>query len=628
MCGIAGIASWVDEPQVALERARAMRDAVRHRGPDDAGCELVRSGNLSLALVHRRLSIIDLSPAGHQPMSNPSTGDWIVFNGEIYNFRELRSELEKLGHVFLTRTDTEVILRAYGQWAADAWKRLRGIFAFALWDAGGRKLHLVRDQLGVKPLYYFRDRGRLLFGSEVRALLASEFVPRRSSPECLASFLAYGSVQEPFTMVEGVRSVPPASSIVIGGDGDCHDGGVFWRPVGGERGSFSSRDAVLPAIRERLLDAVRSQMVADVPVGVFLSGGIDSVALAFLAQRSTGLTTKTFSLVFEEERYDERRFSRIAAEALATDHTEVVLSIGAILPALDAAVAAFDQPSMDGINTYFVAKYTREAGIKVALSGVGGDEIFGGYRGYAKSRRLNQAAWLRRSPRLARTVMSWLAARSGASGSGRVLASLLEDDDDPYYHSRRLFLDGDVARLSRRDPRNPASDWRRAAFHSIDTEAEELDDINRICLREMRTYMTSTLLRDTDQMTMAHALEVRVPLIDPQLVEFMFTLPGAWKIDRHQPKPLLTLPLVKDLPEACVQRRKGNFELPFSVWLRGSLRNQVEDTFLQRNAADELIDGRVVASLWSGFMAGQVSWSRIWSLYVLKHWLIEHRITL
>ncbi|MCS6882525.1 MAG: asparagine synthase (glutamine-hydrolyzing) [Oscillochloridaceae bacterium] len=626
MCGIAGLLFTGLWSESLLARLQAMTDAQRHRGPDDQGVELLRAADPAVGFGHRRLAIIDLSPAGHQPMADPDRNTWITFNGEIYNFRALRRELEALGQRFRSQSDTEVILKAYAAWGPDAVARLRGIFAFAIWDEREQTLLLARDQLGVKPLYVWQGQGLLLFASEVRALLASGLVPRRLDAAGLQSYLAYGAVQEPFTLVESVRSLPPGHM-------------ALWRA-----GALTTRrywqlpapDQVLPLappdvyaqIAQQLREAVGLQLVADVPLGAFLSGGIDSTAIAALMRQSGGASVRTFSVIFDEKEYDERAYARIAARHIGAEHHELLLRGDEVRRALPEVLAAFDQPSIDGVNTYFVSKVTREAGLTVALSGLGGDELFGGYEGYRKPLLLERwgapKRWL---PPAVRRGTATLMERAPGSPMVQRAGAFLRAERHPYFASRQIFTERQIAALVAPELLDRAAGWEERCFGELEVETRAYDPINRASALEMRTYMLSMLLRDADQMSMAHALELRVPLIDHVLVERVFALPGALKVDPAQPKPLLTRALDGALPLACVNRPKHGFTLPFAVWLRESLRAEMRAVLCDdASRGSGPFRGEGLANLWQSFERGQIGWSRVWGIYVLHDWLQRQNI--
>ncbi|WP_406699005.1 asparagine synthase (glutamine-hydrolyzing) [Singulisphaera sp. Ch08] len=634
MCGIAGIVSSSALAQGNLERVRAMAAAQAHRGPDDGGVEVVREDAPAVVFGHRRLAIIDLSPAGHQPMLDPESGSWITFNGEIYNYRELRLILEREGYTFRTATDTEVILKAFAHWGEDCVRQLRGIFAFAIFrpesrggDGSGFEVFLARDQLGVKPLYYWFEGGTLVFASEVRAVLASDLVERRLDLLGLRSYLAYGSVQEPYTLVQGVQSLPPGHTLVWR-DGQLETS-RYWRLPEAEQVSATGSADVLDELSSLLSEAVRIQMVADVPVGAFLSGGIDSTAIAALAQRASTQPIRTFCVVFDEASYDEREYALAAARHIGTQHAELHLSDRIVRESLDRALGSFDQPSMDGLNTYFVSQVTREAGLTVALSGVGGDELFGGYDGY--HRFLQADRWGRLVgllPGAVRSGISPLVSGLARNEAQRKAALLLKRPHSSHLLVRQFFHESQIRSLVPESLLASPASWEAGAFAEVTTAIAGYDVVNRASAWELQTYMLSTLLRDTDQMSMAHALEVRVPLLDHLLIEFLFSLPGSLKLKAGQPKPLLTLPLGDALPAKCVHRRKQGFELPFEVWFRRGLQDRMREFFLGTGGrSNPLFLAAGLARLWRQFEAGRVSWSRVWCLYVLQRWLEEHRVT-
>jgi asparagine synthase (glutamine-hydrolysing) len=603
-----------------------MTDAMRHRGPDDAGEEIISQAEPAVLFGHRRLAIIDLSPAGHQPMCDPDTGTWITFNGEIYNYRELRNHLEKHGQTFRTQTDTETILKAYAVWGTACVHRLRGIFAFGLWDQQRRLLLLARDQLGVKPLYYWQDSTTLLFASEVRSLLASGLVVRRLNPQGLRSYLAYGSVQEPYTLVEGIQSLPPGHTLTWYRRKTAMQ--QYWHIPSPERVLDTPPTDVLHQVQQRLLEAVQLQLVADVSLGGFLSGGIDSTAIAALMRQATNSAVKTFSVVFDEKRYDERRYAQHAANHIGTEHTELLLRGEEVRQQLPAALAAFDQPGMDGLNTYFVSKITREAGLTVALSGVGGDELFGGYEGYRKPLLIERwSHYAHHIPHAIRPTLSDLVYRLPGGEQTRKAADLLRFQYHPYFLSRQLFGPRQVTNLLAPELSAASQRWEPAAWRRLEQTTQTYDPVNRASVLEMHTYMLSTLLRDTDQMSMAHALEVRVPLIDHVLVEYLLTLPGTCKVSSNHPKPLLTRSLDGALPQECVYRPKRGFELPFAIWLRESLHDEMEASFRSQSIATAApFTPQGLEYLWSSFERGQVSWGRVWSLFTLQDWLRQHGI--
>jgi asparagine synthase (glutamine-hydrolysing) len=364
-----------------LERAT---QSLAHRGPDDHGTVILRESApepLELGLGNRRLAILDLSPLGHQPMQDPATGNWLVHNGEIYNFREVRSRLEQEGVRFVTQSDTEVILKAYARWGDDCVAQFRGMFAFGLWDAKRHRLLIARDPMGIKPLYYSQTDRHFLFASELRTLLQTDLIPRNLNHSGLLNYLAFGSVYEPDTVIDGVFALPPGHVLTWEGGRVCVR--QYWdlgaEKIGTAPGSSNGHRATDKSQIEALLDeSVRMQLVSDVPVGVFLSGGIDSSSLVAILSRA-GVRASTFSIVFREADFSEAEHSRAVASLFKTDHHELPVSQEDALGAIPDALRAMDQPTIDGVNTFLVSQRTRAAGVKVALSGLGGDEIFGGY---------------------------------------------------------------------------------------------------------------------------------------------------------------------------------------------------------------------------------------------------------
>jgi len=638
MCGIFGIVSREGEfPREVLARAER---SLAHRGPDDAGTVVIEGeaafGHIGFA--HTRLSIIDLSPLGHQPMQDPVTGSWIVYNGEIYNFRDLRRELESTGVEFRSQSDTEVILAAYRVWGEGCLSRLRGMFAFGLWDAPRKRLLLARDPMGIKPLYYFQTETVSLFASEVRTLLQTGLVPRKLDSTGVLSYLAFGSVYEPWTIVEGVSALPPGSILTV--EGGSVSGREYWNPlrkaVGPDPGEESSPDRDSPADRlpAILRDAVLSHLVSDVPVGVFLSGGIDSSSLVAILSHN-GVRANTFSLVFGEEEFDEGQYSRTVARRFGTEHHEIPVSPDDTLALLPEALRAMDQPTIDGINTYLVSAKTREAGVKVALTGLGADEMFAGYSNFRRVPRMER--FVRRFGRLPglarRTLAASMVAFGAKSDRNRKLAELasvpglIAQPDllhpyfvHPYFLARMLFAPAERKRLFGSGRYEAAEQTLASALRKSVAESQSLDPVNRVSYLESHFYMRNTLLRDSDFMSMAHGLELRVPFLDRSLVENCFRIPGPKKLQRKPPKSLLLASLGVELPREIVDRPKRGFTMPFERWLRGEMRPVVEPALLGADSDQTGLDPGAVRDVWNRFLARQTSWSRPWSLFVLQRW--------
>jgi asparagine synthase (glutamine-hydrolysing) len=634
MCGIVGIVAR--ETQISPATLEQATRSLAHRGPDDSGMVLLQVEQpepLQIGLGHRRLAILDLSPLGHQPMQDPVTGNWIIFNGEIYNFRELREELEASGVEFKSHSDTEVILAAYRIWGESCLTRLGGMFAVALWDAHRKRLLLARDPMGIKPLYYFQSAGTFIFASEIRTLLQMGMVPRKLDPTGILSYLTFGSVYEPWTIVDGVKAVPPGHLLTL------ENGSVsrreYWSPLRPsslpslnlnlQSGDGIATGAELSAI---LRDAVLSHLVSDVPVGVFLSGGIDSSALVAVLSHN-GVRANTFSLVFEEEEFNEGKYSREIAHRFGTEHHQIAISQQDTLAVLPAALRAMDQPTIDGINTYLVSAKTRAAGVKVALTGLGADEMFAGYSNFRRVPKMEAfSKRFGRLPGLVKGLMSAsMALFGGRSDRGRKLAELATNEDSvhPYFMLRTLFgTEGREALFSASDYEKSQQALDGMLRESV-TASESLDPVNRVSFLESHFYMRNTLLRDSDFMSMAHGLELRVPFLDKTLVEACLRIPGARKLEGGSPKGLLLTSLGVELPREIVNRPKRGFTLPFEQWLRGEMRSVVEDVLLKNDWDQISIRTSGVREVWNRFRAGKTSWSRPWSLFVLKRWC-EHNL--
>ena len=636
MCGIFGIVGRnASIAEGLLDRATR---SLAHRGPDDSGTILLRDsvpGPVEIGLGNRRLAILDLSPLAHQPMHDAETGNWIVYNGEIYNFRDVRAELEQLGTSFVSHSDTEVLLKAYARWGEECLARFRGMFVFAIWDARRHSLLIARDPMGIKPLYYAQSGSYFLFASEVRTLLGTGLVPGRIDPAGLINYLTFGSAYDPLTPIEGVRGLPPGHTLT------WEDGNLqlspYWDLVNQEtRGeqpvslSTENESLAVAQLRPLLEESVRMQLVSDVPVGVFLSGGIDSSALVSILRRG-GVTPSTFSIVFREAEFSEAEHSRAIARAFRTDHHEITVSQEDARAAIPEALLAMDLPTMDGINTYFVSRETRAAGVKVALSGLGGDEVFAGYSSFRTVPRMERfARFWKNVPRQVRSSLaSAFTALLPESDQNRKLASLARDNGrvlHPYFLSRMLFIP------RQRDLLFPGADAamaEAAAASQCDRlqRSLPLDAVNRVSYLESRCYMLNTLLRDADFMSMSQGLEVRVPLIDHQLAKAVLSLPGVWKLN-GTPKKLLVEALGGSLPDQVVHRPKRGFTLPFEHWMRQELRPEIEPVLAAKHIGDGplggWLDGNQVQQIWKEFLRGAVSWTRPWSLYVLQRWCELH----
>jgi asparagine synthase (glutamine-hydrolysing) len=666
MCGICGVIDWSQSPDPA-GLVRRMTPTMVHRGPDDEGY----LDDRRLAFGMRRLSIIDLE-GGHQPIFNEGGTVGAVLNGEIYNFRELRKRLKDRGHIFRTRSDSEVVAHAYEEWGPDCVERFQGMFAIAVYDrrgTAGRSLEfqvpsfelsasgdcgtlfLARDRLGIKPLYYAVnsrqqtvDSNYFIFASEVRTLLASGLVQRQLSRDALESYLLFGSVSEPMTLVEGVFSLPPGHrmTLEVGSSASTPKPESYWNiatriasntqpPRNGNTRRTDPNESAA-RVRTLLEESVRKHLIADVPVGVFLSSGIDSTSLAALASQEVS-GVHTFTVAFPEEEFSEAALARRTAEKLGTTHQEMILSGSELLGRLGEAVAALDQPSIDGINTYFVSWSARQAGLRVALSGLGGDEIFGGYSTFWRTPQYRRLASLSdRIPGAARSPAASVAGAAAGrlmSGDGaRKIAALLNSPNslpDPFYFGRVLFTSAQVLELMNGEAAAPEKPlWWRWLSQSA-TQASNLDSFTAVSCMELKSYLVSTLLRDTDSMSMAHSLEVRVPFLDHALVEFVTQLPQEVKIGKGIPKALLITALRDLLPSDVMKQKKRGFTFPWATWLRGPLKSKIERGLCELSPVlRQALQPEAAENVWWSYLEGKTTWSRPWSLYVLNEWTKRH----
>ena len=613
MCGIAGFITRREFGHTSAA-VRSMISQLNHRGPDSSAAVCTAVGDWVVHLGHTRLAIIDLSQAGSQPMSNPSRSALLTYNGEVYNFKELRNLLPDAREPFESETDTEVILRAYDRWGVRSFARLRGMFAFGLLDTKIQKLFLVRDQLGIKPLYFCKCDGALIFGSELRTILASGHVSRELDPEAVGSYLLHGSVTAPNTIVRDVRAIPPGHVLEVDLGGPdlavrqyCFS--ELYSPV--PHDPIRDPQEAVAHIHHLLRESAAEHLVSDVPLGLFLSGGIDSTALLALTSALGTRPMRTFCVSMPDEVSDESKLARAAAVKYGAIHSEISLTERRILHLLPGALGAMDQPTMDGVNSYIISEAVKASGITVALSGLGGDELFAGYPSFkriniAKAFRMIPSAMRQSGVKLANLCSIKLPRFSK-------IWDLMASDCSPsavYRVSRQLFSLREAQTLLGRQ-------WEHEFLGEV---SDFLDPVNQISYYELTGYMSDTLLRDTDFMSMAHSLEVRVPFLDARLVKYVLNLPGGWKMS-GAPKPLLQAAMRGLLPPWASNRKKIGFGLPFKRWLRSSLRPQIENAFADEKSLRRLgIEPEQVRRIWNQFEAGITSWSRPWALYVLQTW--------
>ncbi len=625
MCGIAGRLNFRSGAPVEAAVVGRMSALLAHRGPDGESVHV----DGPVGLGHRRLAIIDLSPLAGQPMATADRSVWITYNGEIYNFLELRRELEGLGHRFRSQSDTEVILAAYREFGVDCVTRLRGMFAFAIWDAATRALLLARDRLGKKPLHYLLDRDGIAFASEPKAFLADPGFTPRPNLEALSYYLTYQYVPCPQSAFQGIRKLPPAHYLLV------RDGRVsvtrYWR-LRYDRKVTLSEDEAVEELRRRLRDAVRCRLVSDVPLGAFLSGGIDSSAVVALMAESGTAPVKTFSIGFEEATYDERRYARMVAERYGTDHHEFVVRPQAvdILPKL---AWHYDEPFADSsaIPTYYVAELTRRH-VTVALNGDGGDENFAGYERYAAH---VAAAWYERLPRAVRGALATTARlvptgprtpRLAARGR-RWIESLGDPRERRYARWMSHFHAGLKREVCTEEfLRSAGGGEAEALLVDAYRDSDAPDLVDATLDVDVRTYLPDDLLVKVDIATMAHGLEGRSPLLDHELMEFCASLPSSMKLRGFSKKRIFKRAVRDLLPREVIGRRKMGFAVPLDRWFRGELRDVARDVILGRRARERgYFRQAAVERLVREHLDGVRNWHyQLWNLLMLELWHEVH----
>lgn len=649
MCGFAGFwntSGRLPDPEACLT---LMAQAVAHRGPDDQ--QVYWDAGAGLGLAHRRLSILDLSPDGRQPMVSASGRYVMAYNGEVYNFRDLRSELAKQGAVFRGQSDTEVILAAVEAWGLDsALERFNGMFAFALWDMKERSLHLVRDRLGIKPLYYGQVDGALVFGSDLASFARFPGFTGEVDRGALCLYLRHNYVPAPWSIHTGIRKLLPGHRLVIDDPavGEYPAPEPWWTAreavVRGQEDPFTgSAAAAVEGLEEILTDAVQSRLVADVPLGAFLSGGVDSSTVVALMKSERSRAVRTFSIGFEEEEFNEAAFAGEVARHLGTDHTELYVSSGDCRDVIPLLPGMFSEPFADSsqIPTYLVSKLARSQ-VTVSLSGDGGDELFAGYHNYA----FGSALWNKAAP-----IPRWLrgpaavATQGIPTGAWDTLLRLVRPFDSG---GRKFPVTGDrlhkLADVIRREDfrsmyralvsvwRNPVSmvqgGWEPASLlQGLDPDPPTTDPVARMMYWDLMTYLPDDILTKVDRASMAVGLEARVPLLDHRVVEFAWRLPLEYKIREGQSKWVLRAVLDRHVPRSLIERPKRGFGVPLEGWLKGPLRDWAEDLLAKdRLAAEGLFQPGAIRKVWREFLSGKRRWQAgLWTVLMMQAWLEGRR---
>ena len=617
MCGIAGIYNLKTERETNFDRVVKMRDYLTHRGPDDRGVYF--SADKRLCLVNTRLSIIDLTASGHQPMSDREGKVWISYNGEIYNYFQLRNELKTKGHSFNSNSDTEIIINGYKEWGIDGLlKRLRGMFAFAIYDLNAKnsKLILARDRFGIKPLYYYQDDELLIFSSEVGAIVKSGIIPVERNQKADIAFFIFGNIPAPLTTIKNVFSLAIGSYLLI------EDGNKrlvrYYDLIDSFTGlKLKDTEDIYGNLRSILTEAVNLHLISDAPLGVFLSGGIDSSTLVALASKTRDIPITTLSIIFDEEAYSELPYQKMITEQYRTEHRQIKVTEKDFYAELDNIFLAMDQPTVDGVNTYFVSRAAKQAGLKAVLSGLGGDEIFCGYESFKK-------IWLLKAiNHLPKLFRSAFALTGGLNDRWRKLIYLQNNDYlNLYLTIRGLFIPADVARIldiSEKEVEDVLNDFKLSAVPAVggsafggSSQLSALNPIDWLSYTEINFYLQNQLLKDTDFMSMYHSVETRVPFLDHILVDFVASINSSLKIDKNIPKPLLVKSLKDMLPKEVVFRKKQGFIFPFNLWIKKRGRELLRVALSKGN-----INKRYASGLWCKFEQGKLHWSRAWALLVM-----------
>ncbi|HTV64024.1 MAG TPA: asparagine synthase (glutamine-hydrolyzing) [Bryocella sp.] len=619
MCGIAGV--WSNgKPDEVRAAVRAVMAASRHRGPDAGAwvdvCQPLSKGrpkdgapNDCLVLGHTRLSILDLSEGAGQPMHHTASDSWLVYNGEIYNFRQLRGELEKLGAAFTTTGDSEVLLQALVHWGEAALERLEGMFAFAFWDGRARHLLLARDGLGIKPLYYFAGVHSFGFASEVKALERASLGQLTLDRDGMESFLALGAVIGPGTIYREIRELEPGHVLRVGAPGEIADR-EYWSLAGEltRRGAApeQSFDEAVSEVRERLTDAVAAHLVSDVPVGVFLSGGVDSSLLALVASQRAAQPVTLLTVAFAEQEFSELPYAQQIARQLPHHHEVVTLSGERLREMLPEALAAMDQPTVDGINTYVIARVGAALGLKVLLSGIGGDELFGGYTTFVKVPRL-------------------LRFHAGLGPAARVLSRLKTKNPIPW---KKVADAGRLNSLAEAYLLQRSIRWTPEVLDSLASRFESgagglANNFQKLAALEIAVYLRNQLLRDADVFSMASSVELRVPFLDRRLLRAALNLAPQHHFESGRGKRITQRLLQELSQQPFTRRRKMGFTFPWQPWLQSSLKKTIADTLRDERPYEALaIDPAYGRQLLQGLERGErtQSWSQVWSLFVLLNW--------
>lgn len=595
MCRIVGIVGF--EPVCDLERAiNSMRDSMTHGGPDDAGTFI--DSEFNVVLGNRRLSIIDLSPLGHQPMSNEDKSIWLTYNGEIYNFLEIKKELQCLGYNFRSHSDTEVILKAYEEWGEGSFSKLNGMYAFCIYDQRRGNLYLVRDHAGIKPLYYSVSKNTLIFSSEVKAFRVFENNWEENN-DWKIYFLIFGHIPEPFTTLKSVLMLPKGSFLKL----DLKTKDVKVEKFVEFTFTEEIRDIgeAIGKVKNEFKNVIQRHLISDAPIGVFMSGGIDSSLIALIAHTYQKENLRTLSVVFNEKGFSEKQYQEVVLSKMKSKHTSYLVTGKDFIDSIDDIFQAMDQPTVDGVNTYFISKCAKEDGLKAVLSGLGGDELFGGYPSFKSIGLLMLLKRFKAGSKRFSNLFGYL-----GDDRTKKLSFLSIDNALSYYLAvRGLFCAKQTSSVL-----DIGEGEVYKALEKVYLVNElSLDKGNFVSYLETNLYMQNQLLKDSDFMSMWHSVEVRVPFLDREFLRLVFSIDEDIKFGKKKVKFLLVDSFKEVLPFEIVYRDKMGFTFPFEQWMRNNISTFCDMITEKNGAVDEIIQD---------FIKGRLNWPRFWGLIVLN----------